>query len=264
MLACLLAVALALAAQDAAPDADALRAEVDALQQEMSAASDAFLASLPRDASGNYAATDEDWARDPVAGFQPKFLELGRQAGTTEAGAKALLTAMGLTGRNADKAAARAQQKEIAELLLERFASTPHMEGVAGSFAGLRYALGSAEAESLLRRTLEKATDPAVKAAATFALGQVLFDTELTLGETHMMGQPRTDTSPARALFESLQRDFPDSEPAQRAQGFLFELDHLQVGMVAPDIEAVDQDGKTFKLSDSRGKVVLLVFWGFW
>jgi peroxiredoxin len=41
----------------------------------------------------------------------------------------------------------------------------------------------------------------------------------------------------------------------------LFELRHLAVGKQAPDIEGQDQDGKQFKLSDYRGKVVLLDFW---
>jgi cytochrome oxidase Cu insertion factor (SCO1/SenC/PrrC family) len=37
--------------------------------------------------------------------------------------------------------------------------------------------------------------------------------------------------------------------------------DMLPVGSKAPDIEGTDADGKTFKLSDYRGKVVLLDFW---
>jgi hypothetical protein len=37
-----------------------------------------------------------------------------------------------------------------------------------------------------------------------------------------------------------------------------------QVGQPAPEIEAEDLDGKKFKLSDYRGKVVLLDFWGHW
>lgn len=32
----------------------------------------------------------------------------------------------------------------------------------------------------------------------------------------------------------------------------------------APEITGVDVDGKEFKLSDYRGKVVVLDFWGFW
>ena len=33
------------------------------------------------------------------------------------------------------------------------------------------------------------------------------------------------------------------------------------VNTAAPEIEGVDQDGKSFKLSDYKGKVVLLDFW---
>ena len=44
----------------------------------------------------------------------------------------------------------------------------------------------------------------------------------------------------------------------------LFELQNLQVGKQAPDIVANDLDGVEFKLSDYRGKVVLLDFWGDW
>ena len=41
----------------------------------------------------------------------------------------------------------------------------------------------------------------------------------------------------------------------------LFEIRHLSVGKQALEIEGQDQDGKRFKLSDYRGKVVLLYFW---
>jgi hypothetical protein len=37
-----------------------------------------------------------------------------------------------------------------------------------------------------------------------------------------------------------------------------------KVGQVAPEIEAEDIDGIPFKLSDYRGKVVVLDFWGHW
>lgn len=48
------------------------------------------------------------------------------------------------------------------------------------------------------------------------------------------------------------------------AQRELFELRNIAVGTVAPDIEGEDVDGKQFRLSDYRGKVVLLDFWAFW
>jgi AhpC/TSA family len=48
------------------------------------------------------------------------------------------------------------------------------------------------------------------------------------------------------------------------ADAELFEIRHLQPGKPAPDIAGEDIDGKKFKLSDYRGKVVLLDFWGDW
>jgi thiol-disulfide isomerase/thioredoxin len=39
---------------------------------------------------------------------------------------------------------------------------------------------------------------------------------------------------------------------------------NLKVGGVAPEIDAVDIDGNPLKLSDSRGKVTVLIFWGSW
>ena len=42
------------------------------------------------------------------------------------------------------------------------------------------------------------------------------------------------------------------------------ELDHLQVGMKAPEIVGKDIDGNEIKLSQYAGQVVVLDFWGFW
>jgi len=49
-----------------------------------------------------------------------------------------------------------------------------------------------------------------------------------------------------------------------RAEGALFELQQLSIGKIAPEIEAEDIDGTTFKLGDYRGKVVVIDFWGHW
>ena len=50
----------------------------------------------------------------------------------------------------------------------------------------------------------------------------------------------------------------------EAADAELFEIRHLQPGKAAPEIAGEDIDGKAFKLSDYRGKVVLLDFWGDW
>ncbi len=48
------------------------------------------------------------------------------------------------------------------------------------------------------------------------------------------------------------------------AEQELFELRFLGVGKMAPEIIGEDLDGEPFRLSDYRGKVVMLDFWGHW
>ena len=50
----------------------------------------------------------------------------------------------------------------------------------------------------------------------------------------------------------------------ERAERDLFEIRNLAIGKVAPEIEGEDIDGKPLKLSDFKGKVVVLDFWGHW
>ncbi|MCS6852721.1 MAG: TlpA family protein disulfide reductase [Gemmataceae bacterium] len=51
---------------------------------------------------------------------------------------------------------------------------------------------------------------------------------------------------------------------AREAKGILYELRHLAVGKLAPDVEGTDLDDKKAKLSDFRGKVVVLDIWATW
>ncbi|SIO60892.1 RNA polymerase sigma factor, sigma-70 family [Singulisphaera sp. GP187] len=48
------------------------------------------------------------------------------------------------------------------------------------------------------------------------------------------------------------------------ALGHLDEMHNLAEGKPAPEIDGKDIDGRSLKLSDYRGKVVVLVFWGSW
>jgi AhpC/TSA family len=74
----------------------------------------------------------------------------------------------------------------------------------------------------------------------------------------------------AAGLYEELAAKYGDvtyygkKTLADAAKGALFEMNHLAIGKEAPDIEGEDIDGKAFKLSDYRGKVVVLDFWGHW
>ena len=69
------------------------------------------------------------------------------------------------------------------------------------------------------------------------------------------------------ALFERSTKEYADVKlpggvtVGHQAKSELYDIRNLAIGMIAPDIEGPDQDGIKFKLSDYRGKVVLLNFW---
>ena len=71
----------------------------------------------------------------------------------------------------------------------------------------------------------------------------------------------RVETLFERAAEEYGDVKFRAGTVGEKAKSELYDIRHLGVGKVAPDIEGKDQDGKQFKLSDYRGKVVLLYFW---
>jgi Rieske Fe-S protein len=116
--------------------------------------------------------------------------------------------------------------------------------------------------EQNLRAILEKNPHHDVQGLACFALAQSL-KSRADRGGNEAMSKE------ALALFERVAKEFADVKNGTRAlgpmaEGELFETRYLSVGKVAPDIEDEDLDGVKFKLSDYRGKVVMLDFWGNW
>ena len=74
----------------------------------------------------------------------------------------------------------------------------------------------------------------------------------------------RDDSEGAVADLEKVQELTKDADLLEEAKEALVEVKKLAIGSVAPEIDGVDVEGVSFKLSDYRGKVVLLDFWGFW
>lgn len=114
---------------------------------------------------------------------------------------------------------------------------------------------GSKDVEALMSNVLEKNPNKDAKGNAAFSLASMWL---------------RSKPKEAEKLFERVQKEFGDVKVfrditlGQRAESNLYELRHLQVGMTVPEVEGEDMDGKKFKLSDYRGKVVMLDFWGHW
>jgi cytochrome oxidase Cu insertion factor (SCO1/SenC/PrrC family) len=63
------------------------------------------------------------------------------------------------------------------------------------------------------------------------------------------------------AQFDDVMNAPYNESVAEKAKAELYEVRHLSIGKTAPDIEGQDQEGQPFRLSDYRGKVVLLYFW---
>lgn len=107
---------------------------------------------------------------------------------------------------------------------------------------------------ALLRQIARENPHPGVQASALYSLGQHL---------------QREDSSEAEGVFSDLEAKFPnekigDQKAGQLAKNSLFAIRNLGIGKTAPEIEGEDIDGKKFKLSDYRGKVVVIDFWGDW
>jgi len=65
-------------------------------------------------------------------------------------------------------------------------------------------------------------------------------------------------------LLRQVATDYKDLPLAEEAANALFDLEHLQIGSKAPEIEGEDENGKKIRLSQFKGQVVVLDFWGFW
>jgi hypothetical protein len=143
------------------------------------------------------------------------------------------------------------------------------------------------EYETFLKQVLEENPNEEVRGVACLSLAQFLnarllkLDVfaeraELSARYALLLGQEtfdrlRRDRAQAgaevEALFTRAAESFGDVEHpyggtiGEKARSELFEIRNLAVGKPAPDIEGLDQDGRAFKLSEYRGRVVLLDFW---
>jgi hypothetical protein len=139
------------------------------------------------------------------------------------------------------------------DTLFEKYIDNEQMVNLCTVLAQGRMPVENAEAK--LEQLIEESPHDAVKASATMALAKNV-----------------KDEARAEKLYESLVANYGDLTSAmtrgktfkEAAGNALFQLKYLSIGKVAPDIEGEDLDGVAFKLSDYRGKVVVLDFWGDW
>jgi AhpC/TSA family len=180
--------------------------------------------------------------------FAPRMLALARQFPQTPAAVKALAWLV-----------TRGQPKEadLEEALKTLDADALNNDELVPVCAALEYRRAP-ESDVLLQDALDKSSNPKVRAAACLAIAR------------RLKLQPGGDQAKAEKLFERAAAEFGDVNLYGRrtvretAANELFEIRNLAIGKTAPEIEGSDVDGNRFKLSDYRGKVVVLDFWGYW
>ena len=189
--------------------------------------------------------------------FAPKFLKLAEEHPKDAAALDALVWIVTHTfGPAGGKDSPRA--KAVAMLTRDHIGSDK-----LGPVCQMLVYGNDKESETLLRTLLEKSPHKDVQGQACLALAQNL--------KNRGRGQPNQKDNElpkeAEELFERAVAKFADVKVqfygtvGDKAKAELFEIRNLAIGKTAPDIEGVDQDGKKFKLSDYKGKVVLLDFW---
>jgi thiol-disulfide isomerase/thioredoxin len=184
------------------------------------------------------------------------------------------------------------------ELLLERNRIDDPRVGQA-CLRGLRYYCPPSE--RFLRIAMDKSRNREVRGRACMALAKLL-STKRLIALSHAYDEggksplppliakridpsyvkyireadPGTLHAEVEALFERAAQDYGDIvyDPSRTgihrrtigdvARSELRELRDLAIGKVAPEIEGESVDGKLLKLSDYRGKVVVLNFWASW
>jgi hypothetical protein len=216
-----------------------------------------------------------------LASFAPRFVELAEKNSKDPAAVDALIWVV-VRGHGG------LRTKAMNLLLRDHIQS----ERMATVLPPLAYTFQDKDIQKLLRAVLEKSKRRPAQAQACLTLAQGAENRlnlarrfqqqpgmakayEAILGKETVAALvksgPEGVHKEAEAFYERAVRDFADvADPdggtvGEKAKEKLEGLRHpILVGKPAPDIEGEDIDGKRFKLSDYRGKVVLLDFWGHW
>lgn len=179
----------------------------------------------------------------PGKEYVPEFRAIAEEAKGTDTAVTAWLWVLRLMPNDPK------ESMKIVELLLSEHMSS---EGLGELTPSLR------EPEAL-RAIVAESPHEKVRAGALLQLGQVLLEKP----------SPQ-EKAEGRDCLEAVVAEYGElayrqnSTFGKAAERWLYELDHLQIGMAAPDFEAVDENGAKWKLSDYRGKVVVVDFWGNW
>lgn len=152
------------------------------------------------------------------------------------------------------------QSKEIKSILLESY---PEGEGLLGYVKSLARSYAPNVLDEL-RELIKGSKNEKVKQTASYYLATKLLEPRHKVSAEKLAANKKE----GMALLKEMEKDpqLKESNPKlfKTIESKLFVAENLSIGCEAPDIVGADHAGEEFKLSDYRGKVVLLDFWGIW
>lgn len=173
---------------------------------------------------------------------------------------------------------------KAADLLIRDHLKDPKTQNVVGQFTGMPVLWS----ERLMRALAAADLPVPQKSRAIFNLATALHtkatfpamlrnDPKLAQQAGRFFGKESMDAflatdvknteAEAARLFTTVAESDKSADPAglgTRARAALYAIEKLGIGRTAPEIAGDDVDGKSIKLSEFRGKVVMLDFWGHW
>ena len=225
----------------------------------------------------------------------PKIFELARQEPKTETAFE--MFGWIVTNRQIQNPSFYTNGLESIEFLRDYHATNPKIDPRICRILGIRWDPTCQPAIDFLQIVADKNPDREARGQATLALaclkkenaeglefwenvphGDAQFEKDRTAYLEKAKNENRETVSrEAEKLFNIVldkYADCPTHQPTNTwqvkatlgevAKAELYELNHLSLGKVAPEIEGEGIDGKELKLSDYRGKVVVLSFWASW
>jgi hypothetical protein len=205
-----------------------------------------------------------DAYRELINQFKPRFETLADAYWGTEGSFDARLWLIGMLGMEEDEDARNAALVEMTDALFKRYRRSRHME----KFAPMQSMYSEEQRAQYFAELQEDSPHATVRAAVIYAAARNA-DFELSYGgdevDKEAVGNLR------RGNLEQLVSDYNDVPLNNSTYGVLAEAmltahdpADLEIGKPAPEIIGANVDGEEMRLSDYRGKVLVLDFWGDW
>ncbi len=225
--------------------------------------------------------TNEEQARilqrqNPIPMFVDDMIEFSNQFHQTEAAVDAMLSAVARSSGE--------RQFVAMNHLLDNFSDRLQLKKMADQFLK---DIPSPKTESYLLKMIDEAPDSETK--AHLLLGYSNYVDQIAPFRNALAANPALAAKLPGDQMDYINQERTEQQKSQRedflqqiidehqdvvyrgrktyadvATAELYELQYLSVGKTAPELTGKDMDGAEFNLSDYRGKIVMLDFWGHW